>query len=549
MKKILLLLLACAAVVCIHAQQSVGIGTSTPNSSAVLDLTSTTKGFLIPRMTAAQRTAITTPVAGLLVYQTNTVVAPRSVPGFYLFDGAAWKLLAKDEDIPPAGSSTSWTVSGNNQYSTPSGNVGIGVTSPVEKLDVNGVVRLSNGSDGGQLKLTGGSAPFFISNIDFTNNTGTIQNRITSAVGILGFTTPGHSDHLQLLPDGGVHVGSGAGGTNVLINGSGNTNPTLRLVDETPEIQFHSGANESGILAPGASLLIGPANPTGFLGLRTNSSIRFFIGSNGNVGINSVSPAEALHVNGHALINNTNATYELRSDGDQKGFVQLAGNDLRLGTFSSNTNAQIIFRNGGSDRMRVDGAGNVMVGNLPNVLAKLHVDGTTRIEDKLTINKNDEAIHIAGTNPAINFFTTGNVQRGYLWNTGSDMQLGTSVATGRLFLNASQVRVGTSIEAPADYKFAVGGKVICEELRVKLQSGGWPDYVFHKDYKLATLTEVEKYIKENSHLPNIPSAAEVEKNGIAVGDMQKRLIEKVEELTLYVIELEKKMNELKSGQK
>jgi hypothetical protein len=60
---------------------------------------------------------------------------------------------------------------------------------------------------------------------------------------------------------------------------------------------------------------------------------------------------------------------------------------------------------------------------------------------------------------------------------------------------------------------------------------------------------VEKFIAANKHLPNIPSAVEVEKNGIEVGDMQKRMMEKIEELTLYVIELEKQVNELKGKSK
>ena len=77
---------------------SIGMGTTSPNTSAVLDLTSTTKGILIPRMTAAQRTAIATPATGLLVYQTN---APA---GFYYYDGTAWLLLAAGSGSSAGGS-------------------------------------------------------------------------------------------------------------------------------------------------------------------------------------------------------------------------------------------------------------------------------------------------------------------------------------------------------------------------------------------------------------------------------------------------------------
>jgi hypothetical protein len=72
MKKFLVYLLAACTFATAHAQQSVGIGTSAPNASAQLDVVSTTKGFLMPRMTSAQRTAIATPATGLMVYETTT---------------------------------------------------------------------------------------------------------------------------------------------------------------------------------------------------------------------------------------------------------------------------------------------------------------------------------------------------------------------------------------------------------------------------------------------------------------------------------------------
>lgn len=102
------------------------------------------------------------------------------------------------------------------------------------------------------------------------------------------------------------------------------------------------------------------------------------------------------------------------------------------------------------------------------------------------------------------------------------------------------VTIGTSL-TPTAYKLAVGGKIIAEELKVKLQSAGWPDYVFSKDYILPTLEEVEKQIKENGHLANVPSACEVESNGFEVGDMARIQQQKIEELTLYIIELNKKL--------
>ena len=84
-----------------------------------------------------------------------------------------------------------------------------------------------------------------------------------------------------------------------------------------------------------------------------------------------------------------------------------------------------------------------------------------------------------------------------------------------------------------------------EEVKVQLKNN-WPDYVFTKEYKLPTLQEVEQHINEKGHLQNIPSAKEVQKNeGIELGEMNRKLLEKIEELTLYTIQQEKSINELK----
>lgn len=107
------------------------------------------------------------------------------------------------------------------------------------------------------------------------------------------------------------------------------------------------------------------------------------------------------------------------------------------------------------------------------------------------------------------------------------------------------VTIGTTL-TPIDYKLAVGGKIIAEELKVKLQSAGWPDYVFKNDYKLHSIEEVEKQIKNHGHLADIPSAEQVEKDGIEVGEMNRLLLQKIEELTLYLIQQHKEIEKLKS---
>jgi len=93
------------------------------------------------------------------------------------------------------------------------------------------------------------------------------------------------------------------------------------------------------------------------------------------------------------------------------------------------------------------------------------------------------------------------------------------------------------------HKLAVKGGIICEEITV-INNIPDADYVFEEDYKLTPLAEVESFIKENKHLPDIPSAEEFKTNGYKVGDMDGMLLRKIEELTLYIIELEKQVKEL-----
>ena len=94
------------------------------------------------------------------------------------------------------------------------------------------------------------------------------------------------------------------------------------------------------------------------------------------------------------------------------------------------------------------------------------------------------------------------------------------------------------------FRIMSDGHVWCTELDIKLKED-FPDYVFAKDYSLMPLEELDVYISENNHLPNIPSAEEVAKNGLSVGEMQVKQMEKIEELTLYLIEMKKEIDHLK----
>lgn len=103
--------------------------------------------------------------------------------------------------------------------------------------------------------------------------------------------------------------------------------------------------------------------------------------------------------------------------------------------------------------------------------------------------------------------------------------------------------VGIGTDDTHGYKVAIDGNVVAEEIVVKLKNN-WPDYVFNDSYLKPDLGKLEKYIKKNRHLPNIPTTEDVCNNGINIGEMQTKLLEKIEELTLYIIEQDKKIEKL-----
>jgi hypothetical protein len=115
-----------------------------------------------------------------------------------------------------------------------------------------------------------------------------------------------------------------------------------------------------------------------------------------------------------------------------------------------------------------------------------------------------------------------------------------STSGSNIHFSTGKVGIGTT--NISGYELAVGGEIRAEEVRVDT---GWADYVFADEYKLPTLEEVQKHIEKKGHLPNIPSASEVKANGIELGDMNRLLLEKIEELTLYIIQQQAELDSLK----
>ena len=117
--------------------------------------------------------------------------------------------------------------------------------------------------------------------------------------------------------------------------------------------------------------------------------------------------------------------------------------------------------------------------------------------------------------------------------------------TGNNVTTNSIIGVGTTLaNNPNGYMFAINGKIGAKEVQIENTSTTWPDYVFKSSYKMMSLPEVESFIKANGHLPEVPSEEQVKAEGIKVYEMNAKLLQKIEELTLHLIEANKRIDTL-----
>ncbi|WP_294959861.1 hypothetical protein [uncultured Flavobacterium sp.] len=303
---------------------------------------------------------------------------------------------------------------------------------------------------------------------------------------------------------------------------------------------------------------------------------------NNNVGIGTNNPVSKLTINGSLTMNGglnnitsrpsvsatTLANGEIRgysntANGADDGFLRLSAGGgtspiksfIDLSGYSTipDMMGNIVFGTYGSERMRIVSNGNVGIGT-ENPSSRLSVLGGF---SKLTLTGVDgtfDNVIKYGHKSDLESQTT-NVNR---WH-GIDATITAGLASEnklkfRLypggFTNLAPIdvmtlvgngNVGIGKENPTN-KLDVNGTIHSQEVKVDMKD--WSDFVFKKEYNLPTLEEVEKHIAEKGHLENIPSEEEVLKNGINLGKMNAKLLQKIEEMTLYIIELKKDISSL-----
>lgn len=246
----------------------------------------------------------------------------------------------------------------------------------------------------------------------------------------------------------------------------------------------------------------------------------FWSTNTGSIGINTTTPAVAykLDVNGQVRVNGilalrgTQTAQNLilaNEDADNSGLIIRAGNGANLlfsqievtGNWNGTAavGGKLAFSTTGVERMRITNTGSIGIGtSTPNTNAQMEIAG--------------------------NIFAGGKVIIGLT---------GLSAVDYNNKINSASM----------PYSLAVNGNAIFNRVRVKLYAN-WPDYVFDENYHLLPIEQLERFIKKEKHLPNITPAAEAEKDGIDIATTQRQLLQKIEELTLYIIEQNKRIDRL-----
>ncbi|NBB19509.1 hypothetical protein GVN20_09120 [Runella sp. CRIBMP] len=497
MKKILTLALAfsCGAALAQKAD-NVGIGTTKPDPSAILDLNSNTKGLLLPRMNQAQRDAIKNPAAGLVIFQTDQVV------GTYTFDGTAWQPSnARTSAVSSVGA---WDKQGN----VIDGTDFLGSTN-------NEALRFKvNNNNSGLVEHTG-SLRTFLGYQSGLNTTGQ-YNTAFGWQALLNNTT-GQSN---------VAVGTGA-----LTGATGSNNIGIGV-----NVLHGNGASTGG----NDNVAIGHFSTFKNTAGSSNVGIGFFSLYNNTLGSHN------LAVGTFAMENSNSGTFNvgigssaLRANTSGSNNMAIGANALGSNTGSNNVaiGAQALRTNTGSGSVAIGGgAGENETGsnmlyisnsNTANPLIKGQFYATLPSATTPWLRINLRSVPGSPTPSTVGYLAIGDFDTAPGGAGAGGLALPSSFSGG-------------------PYRLYVQDGIMTEKLKVALRnSSDWADYVFAPNYKLMPLNEVEKYVSENKHLPNIPSAEEMSKNGLDVMQTSAKLMEKIEELTLYVIELNKEIQALK----
>lgn len=334
-----------------------------------------------------------------------------------------------------------------------------------------------------------------------------------------------HPSTESILLNGDVEVVSGALTTSGYQDFMG-TKVTAILGDDYNEYTCFGSARGGMIRGSNEGYLILSGNPNGYgnrnvyINRYTSNGDVIMTAGSGQVGIGVDDPKEKLHINGAIRGGGANGEVTLKGD---SGSVTIGATDAQTMTFNTDK-SKYAFNINGTNRMLIQSDGNVGIGLL-SPHGRLHINGGAL---RLGVGTSETA-------RAANVLVFGDNSYVKIGEWQKDNML--SFMAHSFNFNVGNVGIGT---ITPQYKLDVVGTIRAEELIVETTGA---DFVFAEDYRLRPLSEVEAFITKNKHLPEIQSAQEMQENGVSVSELQTQLLQKIEELTLYILQQEKKIKQ------
>ncbi|MCW3111471.1 MAG: hypothetical protein JWQ09_5977 [Segetibacter sp.] len=488
-------------------------------------------------------------------------------------------------------------VKSQNVFPTAVGsNVGIGTTNPSTNLDITT-------TSGNSIITLKGNEAVFMSMYRYSNNSTRPRQEFYKARGTSANPLVIQAnDELGSVDFYGYDGSAFQRNAIILAQASAVIGPTISarlsygLGTSAASTDYYFSLSQSGaVLSNGSSLNIAPLGRLHVRGTTNDNTTNAFyvenaasanlltVRNDGNVGIGTTTPSYKLAVYGGGI--SVSKDLSAVFSGAIPNSAQLRINDIanpsKILAIGYSSNIDAAFLQGNNVGISYQNilinplGGNVGIGTTTGINRRLNVKGTTgAINSEIGILDGSSSlagtigVESASSNDILFASTTG--MRFYTASTigtsgtptsevmriltNGNIGMGTTTpnsmakldVNGNIFTNSKMVIGTTDMTKVGSYSLAVNGWAIFTKAVVK-SSGGWPDYVFKHDYKLTALGDLEAYVKENQHLPEVPSAEDVEKNGIDLGNTQTILLKKIEELTLYIIDLQKQVNQLKVG--
>ena len=589
----------------------VGIGTTSPDNSAILDLSSSNKGLLLPRMSLEERTKIKNPARGLMVYQTNLL------SGLYIYDGNVWSAIGSTEAKLTTDNSV-WSTLGNTGLSSADNFIGT--------TDQTSIVFKVNNQKSGLIDSERG-------NLFFGFRAGQISSAYNSvALGALSMQKANSSGNNIAIgfqsmfqnENGGHNIGIGSG--SLVSNISGKNNVAIgslagykALGSGNVFLGFQSGYDEQGndklVITNDANrlpLIYGDflQGKIGFntrdlsntININSNqdnkSGLRFTKLTNQSPAENSSGKVLSVDANGDVILTSdltgqASTTYWSANgqniQNSNQGAVNILSNLSVNGGITASSLAlggelRLPFLNQSDKILGLDDSGNIIPVDAPTggsggglISGSTGYWALDASGDLVPGISNSNRVAMFGmslgwggikfrelnsnyANPfpsnglALSLDEFGNMILTKNSDGGTSSGGGTIGGTN-LWTNSqsiihttgdNKVAIGQGLATlPEGYLLYVKKGILAERVRVAVAtSARWADYVFDDDYNLMPLKEVEEFIQENDHLPNVPSADEITETGIDMAEMAAKQMEKIEELTLYLIEANKRIEKL-----